>query len=177
MSLRLPGNYTRTPSGVVAHATQVATSRVQSLLEDGQIRGLRSEQLQPLSELYDELCCLSWLVRHAPTFKDLRAQKEIALAINVTDVQTFKSLQTFGVTTHCGNDPYKITELWDSQVCFLMAKYDALEDRNGVGHGLHLGHRAVAEALTNLSIAQECPPSALSGKRHSDDNEVDPCVD
>jgi hypothetical protein len=52
---RLPGGHDLTPQGVVSHAVQVAISRIQSIFEDGHIRGLSAQQMEPLSDLWNEL--------------------------------------------------------------------------------------------------------------------------
>ena len=171
VSLRLPGGYALTPPGVVAHAAQVAKSRMQSLLEDGQLRELNEQQMLPLSELYDELCHLERKVSSPSGLEGLDTQRELALAVNVTDLQSYKSLQTIGVIDHT-KDILRITRRWDESAESLMARYDALENSNGVGHGLQLGHRMVAAALASPNVTQETRDNATSGKLDCDESHL-----
>ena len=151
------GDYKGVGEQQVACAAQVALSRVQSSLEDALIRGSTPQQCEPSMELCSELRQLKHKTqnsRGAGSFDNFITQRDLALAINVTDMQTRKSLRALAIDSTDADRLY-LTKIWDVPFVRLMDKFDQWEVQRTSVDPATLKHGAVSRKLTDLTLSEQ----------------------
>ena len=151
------GDYKGMREAQVACAAQMALSRVQSSLEDALVRGHTPQRCEPSIELCKELRQLKHKAqnsRRRGSFDSFITQKELALAINVTDMQTRKSLRALAIDSTDADRLY-LTKIWEVPFVRLMDKFNQWESQRTSVDPTTLEHWAVSRKLTDLTVSEQ----------------------